>query len=101
MIIKRLLRGEKPMIEEVEGTLLPNESSLAIIHDKDAKRWYVIDLPTGLSVATGTTKKACIARYEDRKSAYNSIILAPFYKERIKEFNDLCQTLKKTSSKNS
>ena len=99
MLIKRLIRGEKPVV--VEGKLLPEESSLAIIHDKDAKRWYVIDLPTGLSVSTGITKKECIARYEVRKETYRSIILAPFYKERIKEFNDLCQTLKKTSNKNS
>ena len=83
------------MVEEVEGTLLPSEPYIAIIHDKVAKRWYAIDIPTGLSVATGLTKKACIARYEDRKEKYHSIILAPFYKERIKEFNDLCQTLKK------
>ena len=95
MLVKRLIRGENPMVEEVEGTLLPNEPHLAIIHDKDAKRWYTIDLPTGLSVSTGKTKKECIAKYEERKEKYHFVIDTKSYKERVKEFNELCQALKK------
>ena len=74
-------------LEEVEASEVEGFTDLGIHHEKD--RWIITDIPTGLLVVSGHTKKDALDKLESKKLTLEHARMTELYKKRIKEFEEM------------
>lgn len=84
--IRKLVDGDI-ILEEVEATKVQGFKDCALVHID--KRWIVYDVPTGLLIVYGLTRKQCLENLVDNRHAMIRARDTELYQRRIKEFEEL------------
>lgn len=84
--IRKLVDGDI-ILEEVEATEVQGMKDCAIVHIE--KRWIVYDVPTGLLIVYGLTRKQCLENLLDKRHLVIKARDTELYQRRIKEFEEL------------
>ena len=74
-------------LEEVEASEVKGFTDLGIHHERD--RWIVTDIPTGLLVVSGHTKKEALENLYSKRHALENARCTELYKKRLKEFEEM------------
>lgn len=75
--------------ESVEGEYVFN-NNLLIYTTKSPRTAVIIDIKTGLSVASANTKVEAMKRFKEREERYNTIVNdEKYYNKLIEDFNKL------------
>lgn len=83
IFVRAVIEGEL-ILEEIEATAVNGFDSIAVAH---VNRWWnVYDIPTGLRIVSGETKKAAIENLLIRKFQVEQTRRTELYQKRIKEF---------------
>lgn len=75
--------------ELVEGEYVFNDN-LLMYTTKSPRTAVIIDIKTGLSIASANTKAEAMKRFMERKQSYDTIVNdKKYYNKMIEEFNEL------------
>lgn len=86
---RRIKVQGKQFKELIEGEYVFNDN-LLIYTLKSPRTAVIIDIKTGLSVASASTKVEAMKRFKEREQRYNTIVNdEKYYSKMIKEFNEL------------
>lgn len=96
---RQLVDGDIILVE-VEADKVQDFKDCAIVHHRnkyyiDGKKrstleqWVVYDIPTGLLIVYGSTRKQCLDRLFDRRFEVAKARDTELYQRRIKEFEEL------------
>ena len=85
MLIKvRAVQDGELILEEIEATAVVGFDSIAVAHV--GRWWNVYDIPTGLKIVSGTTKKLAIENLYLKKFQLEQARATELYQKRIREF---------------
>lgn len=86
---RRIKVQGKQFKELIEGEYVFNDN-LLIYTLKSPRTAVIIDIKTGLSVASANTKVEAMKRFKEREQSYNTIVNdKKYYNKMIEEFNKL------------
>lgn len=85
--VRAAVNGEL-ILEEIEATPVQGFEDCAIAH-VEKHRWIVYDIPTGLLIVYGFTRKQCLERLVDSRHAIIRARDTELYQRRIKEFEEM------------
>ena len=84
--VRALVDGEL-ILEEIEASPVQGFESCAISHQKN--RWIVHDIPTGLLIVYGQTRKETLENLLIKKLQMEEARKTQLYQKRIKEFEEM------------
>ena len=84
--VRALVDGEL-ILEEIEASPVQGFEDCAISHQKN--RWIVYDIPTGLLIVYGQTRKECLENLNSKKLQMEEARKTQLYQKRIQEFEEM------------
>lgn len=84
--VRALVDGEL-ILEEIEASPVQGFENCAISHQKN--RWIVHDIPTGLLIVYGQTRKECLENLMNKKLQMEEARKTQLYQKRIQEFEEM------------
>lgn len=84
--VRKLVDGDI-ILEEVEAAKLDAYENCALVHLE--KRWIVYDIPTGLLIVYGHTKKETLEKLFEKRHQMIEARKTELYQRRIKEFEEM------------
>ena len=75
------------ILEEIEASPVQGFENCAIVHLE--RRWIVYDIPTGLLIVYGKTKKECLEKLINKRLQMEEARKTKLYQKRIDEFKEL------------
>lgn len=81
--VRAVIDGEL-ILEEIEATAVNGFDSIAVA--RVGRWWNVYDIPTGLKIVSGNTKKAAFENLLIRRFQVEQARRTELYQKRIKEF---------------
>lgn len=86
-IYVRALVDGKLILEEIEASPVQGFEDCAIVHLE--RRWVVYDIPSGLLIVYGQTKKECLENLYSKKHQMEEARKTQLYQKRIREFEEM------------
>ena len=86
-IYVRVLVDGELILEEIEASPVQGFENCAISHQKN--RWIVHDIPIGLLIVSGQTRKDCIEHLISKRIQLENARRSELYQKRIKEFEEM------------
>ena len=84
--VRALINGEL-ILEEIEASPVQGFENCAISHQKHV--WIVHDIPTGLLIVSGQTRKECLENLINKRFQMEEARKTQLYQKRIKEFEEM------------
>ena len=84
--VRALVDGDI-ILEEVDASPVQGFEDCAIVHIK--RRWVIYDIPTGLLIVYGQTKKECLEKLVEKRFQMEEARKTQLYQKRIKEFEEM------------
>ena len=78
---------EDIILEEVDASPVQGFENCAIVHFE--RRWVIFDIPTGLLIVSGQTKKECLENLINKRFQMEEARKTQLYQKRIKEFEEM------------
>ena len=75
------------ILEEIEASPVQGFEDCAIAHAE--RRWIVYDIPTGLLIVYGQTKKECMEKLMEKRFQMEEARKTKLYQKRIEEFKEM------------
>ena len=86
-IFARTLFHGDIILEEIDASSIQGFEHCAIAHV--GKRWIVYDIPTGLLIVYGNTRKEAMEQLHQKKLQVYEARRSQLYQKRIKEFEEM------------
>lgn len=86
-IFARTLFHGDIILEEIDASEIQGFKDCAIAHV--GKRWIVYDIPTGLLIVYGNTRKEAMEKLNEKKLQMEQARKTQLYQKRIKEFEEM------------
>ena len=84
--VRALVDGDI-ILEEVDASPVQGFEDCAIVHLD--RRWVVYDIPTGLLIVYGQTKKQCLEKLVEKRLQMEEARKTKLYQKRIEEFKEM------------
>ena len=84
--VRALVYGDI-ILEEFDASPVQGFENCAIVHLE--KRWVVYDIPTGLLIVYGRTRRECLENLMNKKLQLQEARKTELYQRRIKEFEEM------------
>ena len=86
IFVRALVDGDI-ILEEVDASSVQGFENCAIVHLE--RRWVVYDIPTGLLIVYGRTRRECLDNLMNKKLQMQEARKTELYQRRIKEFEEM------------